>query len=365
MRDVVVVEQREDAAVLIAVEDYQVEVVDLVDEQFPRWKGDQRQFVDRRAVLLFGRAQDGEVNEIDGGVRLQQVAPCPFAGMRGARNEEHAQILAHALYDLDGAVVDRGQFAIDRPDREFEDVLAAVFEVEDIARRQIGADHHFGNYSAIEPRRDPCRSARVIADRPVIDDGEFDRQAVADKAEARGFVDFDTPVIFPLGAGDQRIERHGGRKCCGIIRDIVDLAVGDQEGSAEPARGDIADGLRQCLEGKRLGAAVLIGGGNIDHPRLNRRVFGKPRKKPFKSAFGLALPVAGQLALAAVNHHRDDCRKRRAFFAADGRIGDGGNEQQAGCPPQRGRAHPGEIARGRQRYDDGKARKDRPNRQQW
>jgi hypothetical protein len=36
---------------------------------------DERELVDRRAILLFRRAQDGEMHEIDRGVGLEQIAP--------------------------------------------------------------------------------------------------------------------------------------------------------------------------------------------------------------------------------------------------------------------------------------------------
>ena len=51
-RDVVEVEQRQDVAVRVAVEDDEVELLDLLCEQLARREGDQRQLVDRRAVLL-------------------------------------------------------------------------------------------------------------------------------------------------------------------------------------------------------------------------------------------------------------------------------------------------------------------------
>ncbi len=52
--NVVVIEDRQNAAVLVAVEDDQVKFLDLVDEEFARREGDQREFVDRCAILLFG-----------------------------------------------------------------------------------------------------------------------------------------------------------------------------------------------------------------------------------------------------------------------------------------------------------------------
>ena len=124
--DVVVIEDRQHVAVLVAVEDDQVEIVDLLDEQLARREGDQRQFVDRRAVLLFRRPQNGEMDEIDRGVGLQQVAPGALAGMRLAGNQQHAQILADAVDHGDGAVVGVGQLAVGAVDRQFDDVAAGA-----------------------------------------------------------------------------------------------------------------------------------------------------------------------------------------------------------------------------------------------
>src|SRR5262249_59289452 len=52
----------------IAVEDDELEVVDLLLEQFTGRKRDQGQFVDRRPVLLLRRPQNGEVDEVHIGV---------------------------------------------------------------------------------------------------------------------------------------------------------------------------------------------------------------------------------------------------------------------------------------------------------
>ena len=80
--DVVVVEQLQDAAMLIAVENDEVEIPDLLTEQLAGRERDQRQLIDRRPVLLLGWPQDGEVDEIDGRVRFQKIAPGPLAGVR-------------------------------------------------------------------------------------------------------------------------------------------------------------------------------------------------------------------------------------------------------------------------------------------
>ena len=115
---------------LVAVEDDQVELVDLLREQLAGREGDQRELVDRRAVLLLRRPQNGEVDEVDRGVGLQEVAPGALAGMRLAGDEEDAEVLADALDRGDGAVVDLGQLAVERLGLELEDVGAAMGDVD-------------------------------------------------------------------------------------------------------------------------------------------------------------------------------------------------------------------------------------------
>src|SRR5258707_11838136 len=57
-RDVVEIDDRQHALPGVAVEDDQVKVLDLLLEQLAGWKRDQRQLVDRGAVLLLRRAQN-------------------------------------------------------------------------------------------------------------------------------------------------------------------------------------------------------------------------------------------------------------------------------------------------------------------
>src|SRR5271170_2910809 len=62
--DIVEIGLRDHPAPAVAVEDDQVELVELDVEQLADRKRDQRQLADRRAVLLFRRAQDREVDKI-------------------------------------------------------------------------------------------------------------------------------------------------------------------------------------------------------------------------------------------------------------------------------------------------------------
>src|SRR5262249_60212428 len=91
---------------------------DLLLEQLARREGDQRQFVDRRAVLLLRRAQNGEMHEIDAGIGFEEIAPRPLAGMRLARYEKDAQLVAHAGDRHHRAVVDGRELAFGRARRD-------------------------------------------------------------------------------------------------------------------------------------------------------------------------------------------------------------------------------------------------------
>src|SRR5215472_7003259 len=89
--DVFDIALRDHPAPAVAVEDDQIELVELDVEEFTDRKRDQRQFTDRSAVLLLRRPQDREMDEIDRRVRFQDVAPYPLTGMRLAGNQQHAQ----------------------------------------------------------------------------------------------------------------------------------------------------------------------------------------------------------------------------------------------------------------------------------
>ena len=68
------------------------------------------------------------MDEVDVGVRLQQVAPHPFARMGLAGDEQHPQLIAHAV-DVDHRAVAVGrQFVGDRGDFEFDHIDAGVLD---------------------------------------------------------------------------------------------------------------------------------------------------------------------------------------------------------------------------------------------
>ena len=137
---VVEVDRGQDAAALVAVEDDQVEILDLVEEQLAGRKGDQAQLVDRHAVLLLGRPENGEMHQVYACIRLQKVPPGPLARMRLARDQQHPKPVAHAVDLHHGGIVPRGQLAFAFGHRELDHVHAAVAQRD--RQFQILADRH-------------------------------------------------------------------------------------------------------------------------------------------------------------------------------------------------------------------------------
>src|SRR6185312_2720412 len=105
--DVVEIDQRQHALLGVAVEDDELEFLDLLLKELARRKRNQGKLIDRRAVLLFRRAKNSEVDKIDIRIRLQKIAPGALARMRLAGDEEDAQFFPHAVDGNRDAVVER------------------------------------------------------------------------------------------------------------------------------------------------------------------------------------------------------------------------------------------------------------------
>ena len=86
----------------------------------------QRQLVDRRAVLLVWRTQNREVHQIDRRIGLQQIAPDAFARMRFAGHQQHPQAIAYAVDDHRRAVVLKRLFRRSGRGFELDDIFATM-----------------------------------------------------------------------------------------------------------------------------------------------------------------------------------------------------------------------------------------------
>ena len=219
---------------MVAVEDDEVEVVELLLEQLAGGEGDQGKFAHRRAVLLLGRAQDGEVHQIHRWVGLQEVAPDPLSGMGHAGNQKHAKPVADAVDDHRGAVVRQRQLALDGRDLELEDIGPAMFdldlegllaadgEIRALPRPAVAADEEAGGRAR--------RGTRHVLDA----DDHLD--AVADDTVSRRLLDHQAAVPRVARAAQQHMERPVERELLGALGRVVNLAVGDHDDTGEPLR---------------------------------------------------------------------------------------------------------------------------------
>ncbi len=119
--------------------------------------------------------------------------------MRLAGNQQHPELVAHALDVDDGAIAVGGDFAFDRRDFELDHVRARMVDrrlhVDPLAN--LGVDRR--DRLAVAPHRELDRLAVVGA----VEDAGFDDLILADDAVTRRLDQFDTPLPLAFVAGDQ------------------------------------------------------------------------------------------------------------------------------------------------------------------
>ena len=143
------------------------------------------------------------MHEIDVGVGLQEIAPHPLAGMRLAGDQQHPELVAHALDVDDRAIAVGGEFVFDRRDFELDHVRSGMvdrrLDIDSLA--DLGVD--LGDRLAVAPHRELDRLAVVGA----VEDAGVDDLILADDAVARRLDQFDAALTLALMAGDQRVQR--------------------------------------------------------------------------------------------------------------------------------------------------------------
>ena len=230
--DVLEIEQRQHAAPLVAVEDDQIELVELLLEQLAGGEGDQRELVDRRPVLLLRRPQNREVHEVDRGVGLEHVTPGALAGMRLAGHQQHAQVLAHALDREHGAIVDGGELARGRLGFDLDDIGAGVIDIDRDLDGLADADGPRHRRLALMGDGELDRAAGLRGRR--VGDFDLDLLGAADNAEAWRAQDLEPAVELAWLAGQQRMDRRIEAKAGGGSGHVMHLAFGDHDHPGEP-----------------------------------------------------------------------------------------------------------------------------------
>src|SRR6185437_11932833 len=192
-RDVREIGGWQDAAPGIAVEDDEVELVDLDVEQLADRECYERKLADRRAVLLLGRAQDGEMNEVDRWVGFEDVAPGALTLMRLARDQQHLQAVADAVDDECRAIVVERQLMRPGLGLELEDIGSAMIDGD--ADRHIASDRHEarGRRAAVLAQGE-ARLLVLRAGFGQILDTHGELQLLADEAKARRVLDDEAAI---------------------------------------------------------------------------------------------------------------------------------------------------------------------------
>src|SRR5690606_21259877 len=327
--NVVVIENGQHIAVLVAIEDDKVELVDLLHEQFPCREGDQRQFVDRRSVLLFRRTQNGEVHEVYRGVRFQQIAPASLTRMRLPGHKQDSQILTYAVDQGHCLVVGFGKLALHRRNGEFDDVATGIGD-RDLKRHFLPDEGPVDrDLAPVHRHLHLDRAGRAIGGDDAI--GQFKR--FAGQAKAWGLLEADAPVNLVFLAGNESVQRRVEFRYAG--GHIVDLAVSNHHRATDARRRHISKSAVES--GKQPRFCSLLGGLRLpclDHPHVELREAGKTLLDALQRRFGLFSPIADVLALAAVDDDGNDAFQRMAKLVKKNGVEQGKRQCRNGCESQ-------------------------------
>ena len=157
-----------------------------------------------------------------------------------------------------------------------------------------------------------------------------------DDAEARRGDNGHAAVALVAAAGNQRMDRRTEANRGRVGGNVVHASVGNEECTGNAIGGYI--GQRRRDGGEQFGAvgfAVRLTG--LDHADFKPLDVLQACDQGFTRLLGLPGALAEILAWAFVDHDRDDRRKRFAFLAGEGRIGQCQQDQRQrgdadGCP---------------------------------
>ena len=276
------------------------------------------------------------MHQIDRGVGLQQVAPCPLAGVRLAGHQQHAQPVAHTVHREHGPVVAVGQLALGHWHREFDDVRPAMADRDLDGHAAPDEGRHAERRRAVD--REPHRRRHAVRCGAEGDHAHDGRDGVADDAEGGRGLHRKAVVLLALLPGQQQVDRAGKR---GHAVGIVHLPVRDQYGAGNAVLCHLGGGVLEGREQQRAAVGQRVTAGpDADRPHIERRFGARAGRQPLQrfgqclaGVTGLFGAAGDALARAVVDHHEGDVGQRPAVLAHERWVGDG--EQQRGegeCP---------------------------------
>ncbi len=260
------------------------------------------------------------MHEVDIRVGLQEVAPGALADMRLAGDEEHAQLVAHAVDRQRGAVVDRGQLAVEAGGLDLDDVGAGMGDLDVDPGRLAGGDDGPGHHLAVAAHGDGDAGA---GGRALVLDAVADRLALADDAEARGGGERHAAVALALLAGDDGVHRRAEAERGDGRGDVVDPPVGEEDGAGHPLGRHVGEAGGE--RGEQARAVHLAGAAaGIDEAHLGALLLqpGEAGLELGAGGVGHLRAVAELLAGALVDDDGDDGGERLALLAGQRGVGE-------------------------------------------
>src|SRR5687767_8055825 len=179
------------------------------------------------------------MHEVDGGVRLEKIAPGALARMRLARDEQYAETVANAFDDGDGAVVLLGDLAGQGIGDDLGDVLATMIDQDRQRHALPRLNLDIVLLAIVRANGDANRPWRIAG----LLDPKANDLLLADDAEARRLLDDDAPVDLLAAAGDEAMQRGVDAKPGHVARHVMDLSVSDEDGAGEALRRHFRESL--------------------------------------------------------------------------------------------------------------------------
>ncbi len=182
--DVVEIGARQHALAAVAVEDDEVEILEPA-ARTARASGkaiSDSSLIGVPSCFSGGRRMVKWTRSTDG-IGFQQDAPGALAGMGLAGDQQHPQPVAHAIDQSDGRVVGEAQLLGPGLDGEFEDVLAAMVDVE--IEGHVLADGNLDGRQGLAVLHDVDAGKRAGRCRAILDP-ELEGDGLVDDAEAGG-----------------------------------------------------------------------------------------------------------------------------------------------------------------------------------
>ncbi len=274
------------------------------------------------------------MDEIDRGIALQQVPPRPLALVGLARDQQHAQPIAHAVDGEQGAVVVERELVGAGRHFQLDHVGAGIAhrdgELDRLADRHVEPAHHVAAHR---------QGHRRGAARRILDP-ELGRDLAADHAEARRLLQHDQPVALTLLAGDQSVQRRGAQLGRQVGRHVVHLAVGQQDHAGQAFRRHFdqrrAHGLDQARAARPFAAELDVRRRKHRLAHFEPFLLAELALQRFARRLDLLAALADRHRIGIVNHHQRHVGDRLPLFLDQRRIAERGqHDRQRAEPPDR------------------------------